>query len=110
MPPPAQPAQVVPPPQPAPPQVQRGAPFQQAQDQPPIARPSGVQQPVHQHDLRPRQDLNYKELHTRIKQRCHKLCRQAKAVVTKLALGSFSPKQPHPGPSSQNTENPRPSS
>jgi hypothetical protein len=109
-PPPAQPAQVVPPPQPTPPQNQQGAPFQQAQDQPPIARPSVVQQPVHQHDLRPRQDLNYKELHTGIKQRCRKLCRQAKAVVTKLALGSFSPKQPPPGPSSQNTENPGPSS
>jgi hypothetical protein len=110
VPPPAQPAQVAPPPQPVPPQDQPGAPLQQAQDPQPIAGPSEVQQPVHQHDLRPRQDLNYKELHTGIKQRCRKLCCQAKAVVTKLAPGSFSPKQPPPGPSSQNTENPGPSS
>ncbi len=115
--PPAQPAQSVaqvpPPVQPAqdvPPQDQQGAPFQQVQDQTPIAGPSGVKQPVHQHDLRSHQDLNYKELHTGIKQRCRKLRRQAKAVVTKLAPGSFLPKHPPPGPSSQNTENTGPSS
>jgi hypothetical protein len=110
-PPPAQPAQVAPRPQPVQPQDQQGAPFQQ-DPEPPVAGPSGIQQPVHQHDLRPHQDLNYKELHTGIKQRCRKLRRQAKAVVTKLAPGSFSPKQPSPGPSSQNTEtqNPGPSS
>jgi hypothetical protein len=34
----------------------------------PVARPSGTQQPTHQHDLRPRPDLDYKELHTSIKQ------------------------------------------
>jgi hypothetical protein len=56
--------------------------------------------PNHKHDLRPRPELNYKELHTGIKQRCRKLRRQAKAVVTKLAPGSFSPKTPPPGPSS----------
>jgi len=68
-------------------------------DQQPVAGPS---QPTrtHQHDLRPRPELNYKELHTGIKQRCRKLRRQAKAVVTKLAPGSFSPKTPPPGPSS----------
>jgi len=107
---PAQPAQAVPPPQLVQPQDQQGVPFQQVQDQPPVAGPVGVQQQVHQNDLRPRQDLNYKELHTGIKQRCRKLCRQAKAVVTKLAPGSFSPKQPPPDPSSPNTENPEPSS
>jgi hypothetical protein len=110
VPPPAQPAQVIPPNQQVLPQDPQGAPFQQVQDQPPIAGPSGVQQPVHQHDLRPRQDLNYMELHTGIKQRCRKLRRQAKAVVTMLAPGSFSPKHPHPGPSSQNTEHTGPSS
>jgi hypothetical protein len=67
-------------------------------DQQPVAGPSQPQ--THQHDLRPRQELNYKELHTGIKQRCRKLRRQAKAVVTKLAPGSFSPKTPPPGPSS----------
>jgi hypothetical protein len=72
---------------------------QPAQDQQPVAGPSR-QQPQGQHDLRPRQDINYKELHTGIKQRCRKLRRQAKAVVTKLAPGSFSPKQPPPDPSS----------
>ncbi len=68
-------------------------------DQQPVAGPSQVPQ-THQHDLRPRPELNYKELHTGIKQRCRKLRRQAKAVVTKLAPGSFSPKPPPPGPSS----------
>jgi len=68
-------------------------------DQQPVAGPSRVPQ-THQHDLRPRPELNYKELHTGIKQRCRKLRRQAKAVVTKLAPGSFSPKPPPPGPSS----------
>jgi hypothetical protein len=38
--------------------------------------------------------LDNKELHTGIKQRCRKLHRQAKAMVTKLAPGAFSPKQP----------------
>jgi hypothetical protein len=111
-----QPAQAAPPAQPTPPaqlalpQNQPVAQFQQVQDQAPVARPSGLQQPVHQHDLRPRQDLNDRELHTSIKQRCRKLRRQAKPVVTKLAPGSFSPKHPPPGPSSQNTENQGPSS
>jgi hypothetical protein len=73
---------------------------QHIQDQQPVAGPSSLQPQTHQHDLRPRPELNYKELHTGIKQRCRKLCRQAKAVVTKLAPGSFSPKQPPPDPSS----------
>jgi len=72
--PPAQPAQAAPPAQPAPPpqlaqpQDQLVAQFQQVPDQPPIAGPSGLQQQGRQHDLRPRQDLNYKELHMGIKQ------------------------------------------
>ncbi len=45
---------------------------QPAQDQQPVAGPSGQQPPI-QHDLRPHQDINYKELHTGIKQRCRKL-------------------------------------
>jgi hypothetical protein len=65
-------------------------------EQQPVAGPSQL---THKHDLRPRPELNYKELHTGIKQRCRKLRRQAKAVVTQLAPGSFSPKPP-PGPSS----------
>jgi len=36
-----------------------------------IAGPSGLHQPAHQHDLQPH--LNYKELHTGIKQRCRKV-------------------------------------
>jgi hypothetical protein len=68
-------------------------------EQQPVAGPSQPPQ-THQHDLRPRPELNYKELHTGIKQRCRKLRRQAKAVVPKLAPGSFSPKKPPPGPSS----------
>jgi hypothetical protein len=89
-------------PQPAPLAPQGGDQQEQpqpAQDQQPVAGPSR-QQPQSQHDLGPRQDINYKELHTGIKQRCHKLRRQAKAVVTKLAPGSFSQKQPPPDPSS----------
>jgi len=91
-----------PPPQPAPLAPQGGdrQDLQQpVQDQQPVAGPSG-QQSQGQHDLRPRQDINYKELHTGIKQRCRKLRCQAKAVVTKLAPGSFSPKQPPPDQSS----------
>jgi hypothetical protein len=76
----------------------------------PIAGPSGLQPPPHQHDLRPCPDLNYKELHTGIKQRCRKLCRQAKAVVTQLAPGAFSLKNSPPGQPSQNKEDPKPSS
>ncbi len=41
--------------------------------QEPVPGPSGLQKPAHQHDLRPCPDLNYKELHTGIKQRCRKL-------------------------------------
>jgi hypothetical protein len=72
-------------------------------DQPqqqPIAGPSSLQPQPHQHDLRPRPQLNYKELHTGLKQRCRKLRHQAKAVVTKLAPGSDSQQPPPPGPSS----------
>ncbi len=72
--------------------------------------PSGLQAPPHQHDLRPRPDLNYKKLHTRIKQRYRKLRRQAKAVVTQLAPGAFSPKNSPPGQPSQNKVDPKPSS
>ncbi len=68
-------------------------------DQQPVAGPSRLPQ-THQHDLRPRPELNYKELHMGIKQRCRKLRRQAKAIITKVAPGSFSPKPPPPGPSS----------
>jgi len=83
---------------------QGGDPDQPDHQQPdpdlqPVAGPSR-QQPQNQHDLRPHQDIDYKELHTGIKQRCCKLRRQAKAVVTKLAPGAFSPKQPPPDPSS----------
>ncbi len=102
--PPAQQAQPFNQPKPADPPAQ--APEQIAQ---PIAGPSGAQQPSHQHDLRPRPDLNYKGLHTGIKQRCRKLCCQAKAVVTKLAPGAFSPKLPPDNPS-QDQSTPGPSS
>ncbi len=79
-------------------------------DLPPVAGPSGLQPQAHQHDLRPQKDLNYKEQHTGIKQRCRKLRRQGKAVVTRLAPGSFSQKKPPPDSPSQNTDNPGPSS
>jgi hypothetical protein len=85
-------------PQPAP-LVPQGGDQEPAQEQQPVAGPSGQQQQS-KHDLRPRQDINYKELHTGIKQRCRKLRRQAKAVITKLAPGSFSPKPPPPDSSS----------
>jgi len=100
---PAQPAQpAVPPVQPVQPAVQ----LQPPQDQQPIAGPSGLQHQTHQHDLRPCPDLNYKELHTGIKQRCRKLHHQAKAMVTKLVRGSVSPKQPPLDSPSQNMGNP----
>jgi hypothetical protein len=76
---------------------------------PPLPGPSGAQLPPHSHDLRPRQPLDYKELNSGIKQRCRKLRCQAKAVMTKLSPGAFSPKPPPdthhpdhqaPGPSS----------
>ncbi len=80
------PIQIVAPPGPVappnpPPQIQHQnqaiPPVDQPQvDQPqqqPMAGPSGLQPQTHQHDLRPRPALNYKELHTGIKQRCRKL-------------------------------------
>ncbi len=96
--------QQAPPLLPAPPAQQGDDPDQPdhqqlAPDLQPVTGPSG-QQPPNQHYLRPRQEIDYKELHTGIKQRCCKICRQAKAVVTKLAPGAFSPKQPPPDPSS----------
>ena len=91
------PAQQIPPPviPPAP-----LAPPPPAQDQQPVPGPSGLQASNHQHQLRPKQAIDYKELHTGVKQRCHKLKRQAKAVVTKLAPGAFSPKHQPPDTSS----------
>jgi len=71
-----------------------------AQDQQPVPGPSGLQASTHQHQLRPKTSIDYKELHTGVKQRCRKLKRQAKAVVTKLAPGAFSPKHQPPDPSS----------
>ena len=95
-PPPAPPAQqalqVVAPQAPA-------APPLPIQDPQPLPGPSALQTNSNPHDLRNRKKIDYKELHTGVKQRCHKLRRQAKAVVTKLAPGSFSPKQPPPDPS-----------
>ena len=60
---------------------------------------SGLQTSTHLLDLRNKKKVDYKELHTGVKSRCRKLRRQAKAVVTKLAPGAFSPKQPPPDPS-----------
>jgi hypothetical protein len=102
--------QAPPPPQPAQPPVQRAQPQDQpkpvdqpaqapAQIAPPVADPSKAQPPPHQHDLCPRPDLNYKEIHTGIKPPCRKLQRQAKAVVTKLAPWAFSSKPPKDNPS-----------
>jgi hypothetical protein len=107
---PAQPAA-----QPPQPPVNLPATPPQAQEQPlppqePIAGPSGLQQPAHQHNLQPRPDLNYKELHKVIKQQCRKLQHQAKAMVTKLPPGSFSPKEPPTDPPPSDTDNPGPSS
>jgi hypothetical protein len=82
------------------------APPLPAQDQQAIPGPSGLQANTNPHDLRTKKKIDYKELHTGVKQRCHKLRCQAKSVVTKLAPGAFSPKQPPPdssasqGPSS----------
>jgi hypothetical protein len=94
------------PPVPPPPQVQQAAPPAPvappppAQDHHQVPGPSGLQTSANQHDLRPKKAVDYKELHTGVKQRCRKLRRQAKAVVTKLAPGAFSPKQPPPDSSS----------
>jgi hypothetical protein len=72
----------------------------------PLTGPSGLQANANPHGLRDRKKIDYKELHTGVKQRCRKLRRQAKAIVTRLAPGSFSPRQPPPdqfssqGPSS----------
>jgi hypothetical protein len=98
------------PPVPPAPPAQQAAQPQPPPDLQPIAGPSGLQPQAHQLNLQPCQDLNYKELHTGIKQRCRKLRRQAKDVVTKLAPGSFLPKQPPLHSPSQNIVNPGPSS
>ncbi len=82
-----QPAQIAPPPQPQ-----------------PVPGPSGSQTQANQqqHLLRPKKPIDYKELHTGVKTRCRRLRRQAKAVVTKLAPGAFSPKnKPPDSPSNQ---------
>ncbi len=107
------PAQLPPaPPVPLAPQVQQAAPPSPvappptAQDHHQVPGPSGLQTSANQHDLRPKKAVNYKELHTGVKQRCHKLKRQAKAVVTKLAPGAFSPKQPPPDSSSSQGPSP----
>jgi hypothetical protein len=42
--------------------------------------------------LRDKVPVNYQELHTGVKKKCRLLQRKAKAVITKLAQGSFSPK------------------
>jgi hypothetical protein len=83
------PAQQVAPPAPV-------APPPQSQDQQPVPGPSGLQASTHQHQLRPKKAIDYKELHTGVKIRCCRLRRQAKAVVTKLAPGAFSPKHKPP--------------
>jgi len=75
----------------------------------PLPGPSGSQVNANPHCLRDRKKIYYKELHTGVKQRCRKLHRQAKAAVTKLAPGVFSPKNSPPGQSSQNRETPGPS-
>ena len=83
----AQPAPIAPPPQPQ-----------------PVPGPSGSQAQAtsNQHQLRPKKSIDYKELHTGVKTRCRRLRRQAKAVVTKLAPGAFSPKnKPPDSPSNQ---------
>ncbi len=78
----------------------------QPQDPQPTPGPSGLQARTNPHDLRKTKKVDYKKLHTGVQTRCRKLRCQAKAVVTKLAQGAFSPKQPHPdhsanqGPSS----------
>jgi hypothetical protein len=66
--------------------------------------PSGLQVNTNQHGLRDRKKIDYKELHTGVKQRCRKLRHQAKAAVTRLAPGAFSPKNSPPGQSSQQRE------
>jgi hypothetical protein len=43
--------------------------------------------------------INYQEMHTGVKKKCRSLQRKAKAVVTKLAPGSFSPKAEGPSTS-----------
>ncbi len=114
--PPAQPSvePAQPPVQPTQPQVLPPAPPLPVQDQPlpetqPSAGPSGqqMQQSPHQHDLCPRPEINYKELHTGVKSKS--IWRKAKAVVTKLAPGSFSLKLPPTEPPPY-TDNPGPSS
>ncbi len=108
--PPAQqkaPVQVPPaPPVPPAPQVQQAAPPAPVAPPPPaqnhhqVPGPNEQQTSAKQHDLRPKKTVDYKELHTGVKQRCRKLKRQAKAVVTKLAPAAFSPNQPPPDSSS----------
>jgi hypothetical protein len=85
------------PPVPPAPQAQQAAPPAPIAPPPPdqdhhqVPGPSGLQTSANQHDLRPKKAVDYKELHTGVKQRCRKLRRQAKAVVTELAPGAFSP-------------------
>ncbi len=74
-----------------------------------IPGPSGLKANNNPHGLRDRKKIDYKELHTGVKQRCRKLHHQAKAAVTRLAPGAFSPKNSPPGQSSQQRETQGPS-
>jgi hypothetical protein len=106
----AQPLAAAQPPAPAPPPAPEQPPapaLPTPPTAPPLPGPSGAQQPLHSHNLRPRQPQDYRELNSGIKQRCRKLRRQAKAVVTKLAPGAFSPKLP-PDNQSPDHQTPRP--
>jgi hypothetical protein len=83
--------------------------------EPPVPPEQVEQQPVpgpstkHKHNLRPLKEIDYKELNTRVKSICCSLCQKAKAVVTKLAPGAFSPK-PAPKDPPPDPENPPASS
>ncbi len=69
---PAQPPAPAPPPTPAQPPAPA---LPTPPTAPPIPGSSGVQQPLHSQDLRPRQPQDYRELNSGIKQKCRKLQR-----------------------------------
>ncbi len=85
-----------PPPAPATPVVQPSPEIQPPKDvqllQPVHPAPAAPQPPVSHHELRPKEDIDYKELNSGIKSKCQSLQRKAQVVITMLAPGSFSPK------------------
>jgi hypothetical protein len=64
-----------------------------------IPQPQEIKIPVSDWVLHEKKSIDYNELHTGVKRKCWSLQRKSKAVIAKLARGSFLPKQESPSTS-----------